>query len=245
MPERIEFSLMSGDVKGEYWKNRNSDKIVIFSHGFGVTRGARGLFTELASLLEDKYSVVLFDYSDVEKGGDTTTSPFSEQAKKLEEVMEFIKEGFNPKETNIVAHSQGCIIVGLVSPEDINKIILVAGPTSAPGKNIKKYFSEREGTEINESGVSKIQRSDGTSTFVRSEYWKEAYEVNPVEMFLALAKKSVVYFVKAKQDQVVTGEDYSQIRNSSIVFIELNGNHDFEGKNRQPWLTKMVELLEE
>lgn len=243
MSERKEFTLADGSIKGEYWKNGNSDKVVVFSHGFGVTRDARGMFTELTSMIEDGYSVVLFDYSDIGKDGNTTTFPFSEQVKKLKAVMEFVKEKIDPKETNIVAHSQGCIIVGLASPDNIEKIILVAGPTSAPGENIKNYFLQRPGTEINEEGVSKIERSDGTTTFIRPEYWKEAYNVNPAELFLNLAKNSKIYFVRARQDQVVTGEDYSMIEKSNITLVELDGNHDFEGKDRKPWLSKMVELL--
>jgi pimeloyl-ACP methyl ester carboxylesterase len=188
---------------------------------------------------------VLFDYSDVGKDGNTTTFSFSEQVKKLKAVMGFVKEKIDPKETNVVAHSQGCIIVGLASPDNVDKVILVSGPTSAPGENIKNYFLQRPGTEINEEGVSKIERSDGTTTFIRPEYWKEAYDVSPAELFLNLAKNSKIYFVRARQDQVVTGEDYSMIKKSNITFVELDGNHDFEGKDRKPWLSKMVELLKE
>ena len=245
MSERKEFSLMTGGVEGEYWKNEESNKVIIFSHGFGVTRDARGMFTELARLVEGNHTVVFFDYADVDENGNTTTFPFSEQTKKLEAVIEFAREQFSSREMDIVAHSQGCIIVGLVSPDDVSKIILVAGPISAPGENMKEYFSQREGAVIDEEGTSELKRSDGTLTFVPSEYWKGANEVNPAEMFLALAKKSKVYFVRAKQDQVVTGEDYSQIINSKITFIELDGNHDFEGGDRKQWLTKMTELLKE
>ncbi len=245
MSERKEFTLVDGSVKGEYWKNENSGKVVVFSHGFGVTRDARGMFTELTSLIEDKYSVVLFDYSDIGKDGNTTTFPFSEQVKKFKAVMGFVEERINPKETIVVAHSQGCIIVGLASPDNVGKVILIAGPTSAPGENIKKYFLQRPGTKTNEEGISRIERSDGTTTFIQSGYWKEAYYVNPAELFLNLAKKSKVYFVRAKQDQVVTGEDYNMLEKSNITFIELDGNHDFEEKDRKPWLNKMVELLKE
>lgn len=243
MPKRKDFSLLNDEVKGEFWINKDTNKVVVFSHGFGVTRDARGMFTELASLIKDEYNIVLFDYSEIGEDGNTTTFPFSEQAKKLREVLKHTREKLNPKKVIIVAHSQGCIITGLVSPDNVEKIILVAGPTSAPGENIKKYFQQRPGTEIDESGISKIERSDGTTTFIQSGYWKDAYEVNPEELFLELARKSKVFFVRAKQDQVLTNEDYSGIKDSDIVFIEIDGNHDFEREDRKLWLNKMVELL--
>jgi pimeloyl-ACP methyl ester carboxylesterase len=245
MSERKEFSLMNNEVRGEFWINEDNRNAIILVHGFGVARDARGMFTELGSLLEGGHNVVMFDFSSVDKEGNTTTSSFSDQAEKLERVIKHTREELNPEVLNIIAHSQGCIVVGLISPENIDKIILVSGPTSAPGDTMKRYFSKREGTEINEQGVSKLKRSDGKLTFIPSDYWGEATEVNPTELFLELVKKSTVYFVRAKQDQVVTGEDYSRIKNSDIIFIELDGNHDFEGTDRKPWLTKMVELLEE
>lgn len=246
MIKRREISLKEGGVKGEYWGNEESGKVIIFSHGFGVKRDSRGMFTELAELLKDSYLAVLFDYVDVNEDGSTTAYSFSKQAEKLKAVIKYVGKQFNPKEVDIIAHSQGCIIVGLVSPADIDKIVLVAGPTSAPGQRMKDYFSQRKGTEINKEGTSKIERSDGTTTLVPSEYWREASEVNPAEMYLRLSKKSKIYFIRALQDQVVVGEDYSLLEgDENIEFIELGGNHDFEGEDRKPFLDKMIQILKQ
>jgi len=219
---------------------------VIFSHGFGVRRDSRGMFTELAGRLEKDNLIVLFDYVDIDQDGNTTAYPFSKQVEMLKDVIEYIREQQTLKEISIVAHSQGCVIVGLVSPKDINKILLVAGPTSAPGQRMKEYFSQREGTEIHEEGVSKIVRSDGTLTFIPPEYWQEASETNPAAAYLRLPKESKVYFIRARQDQVVIREDYSSIKSSqNIGYIELDGNHDFERGDRRGWLDEMVNILKQ
>ena len=216
MPTRKDFTLMDGDLKGEYWENKNTNKLVILSHGFGVQRDSRGMFTELAKLIEDDFSVVMFDYVDVDREGNTTTYKFSKQAEKLKSVIDWSRKKFKPEVVNIVAHSQGCIITGMVSPEGFNKIILVAGPAQAPGERMKKYFSMRDGTNIKEKCMSTLKRSDGTLTYIPSEYWEEASKVNPTELYLELAEKSDVYFMKANQDQVVTNQDYGKLKSSNI-----------------------------
>lgn len=157
--------------------------------------------------------------------------------------MNYVKKQFNPKNIDIIAHSQGCVITGLVSPEGIKKTVLIAGPITAPAEPIKNYFSKRKGTKINENGISAIKRSDGSLTFVSSDYWKDAASVNPAKLYLELSKKTEVWFIRAMQDQVVTGEDYSLIKGNQIKYIEMEGNHDFEEKNRTPWLKEMVEIL--
>jgi pimeloyl-ACP methyl ester carboxylesterase len=245
MIKRKQISLNGRNVRGECWGNEVTGRVVIFSHGFGVKRDSRGMFADLAKLLKDDCLVVLFDYVDVNEDGSTTAYSFSEQAEKLKEVIKYVREQFNPKEINIVAHSQGCIIAGLASPSDIDKVVLVAGPISAPGQRMKEYFSQREGTMINEKWLSKIKRSDGTITLVPSRYWQEANKVNPAELYLKLSKKAKVYFIRARQDQMIVREDYLLLRKSGgIEYIELQGNHDFEGKDRKPWLERMVSILQ-
>jgi len=61
---------------------------------------------------------------------------------------------------------------------------------------MKEYFSEREGTEINENGLSKIKRSDGKLTYVPENFWKEGVSINPQQLYLDLASKSKIYFLE-------------------------------------------------
>lgn len=244
MVKKKRFSLKRGGVKGEYWGNKTSGRAVIFSHGFGVKRDSRGMFTSLGEALKDDCLVVLFDYVDVNKDGSTIAYSFTNQAERLKAVLKYVKNKLNPKRMAIVAHSQGCIIVGLASPDGVDKVVLVAGPVSAPGQGMRDYFSQREGTIINKDKVSQIKRSDGSLTFVPPEYWEEARKVNPAALYKRLAEKSKVSFVRARQDQMVVGEDYSLFKKGGRVgYLELDGNHDFEGKARKPFLEKIISIL--
>lgn len=67
LTKKTNFFLKRTKVKGEYWGNRETGNVLIFSHGFGVKRDSKGMFTQLAEMLKDKYLIVLFDYVDVKK----------------------------------------------------------------------------------------------------------------------------------------------------------------------------------
>lgn len=63
-------------------------------------------------------------------------------------------------------------------------------------------------------------------------------------MYRQLASRSEVYFVRAMQDQVMTGESYDEVKAiGGLGYIELEGDHNFDGNARNPWLKKMVGCL--
>lgn len=224
-----------------------SGKVVIFSHGFGVKRDSRGMFTEIGSLLKNDFLVVRFDYSKIDESDNATiVYPFSIQAKMLERVIEYIRTEFPLLRLNIIAHSMGCLIVGLLLPDHVNKIILMVPPPTSQHKGMKEYFLKRPETEFNEDKISKIKRSDGSWTFVGPEFWSEIKKTRPAQLFKALAEKSNVYFIRAKQDEIITGESYKVIKNiKRMEYMELKGNHNFEGKAREPLLQKIVAIIKE
>lgn len=123
----------------------------------------------------------------------------------------------------------GCLITGLAQLSNINEILLLASPPTAPYQRMKDYFAKRPETIIDESATSTIKRSDGSITYVESDFWHEMKDVNPPEMYKQLAENSKVFFVKALSDQVITEQDYIGIRRTSgINYNEIDGNHDFE-----------------
>jgi hypothetical protein len=61
--------------------------IVIFSHGFGVRKEDRGLFTAVYRALPNT-DAVMFDYNPIhEKSNTLTAKPLHEQAQKLRKVI--------------------------------------------------------------------------------------------------------------------------------------------------------------
>jgi hypothetical protein len=221
-------------VKGEYEGNEKSGKCIIFSHGFGVTRDSHGMFNELGDLLKQDFLVVRFDYALVNKKENyTKVFPLSVQAEMLQEVVKYVEQGFKPETVNIIAHSIGCLIVGLAQLANIDRILLLAGPVTPPYQRLKEYFSQRPESKINEQAMSKIKRSDGSLTYVEKDIWKQTRDIDPIELYSNLTKNSDVMFIRALSDQVVIDTDYEIIKSiTGLQFKETEGSHDFEGKAR-------------
>ena len=224
-------------VKGEYEGNEASKKVIIFSHGFGVARDSRGMFNELGDLLKEKYLVVRFDYTDINKDENwTKVYPFRIQENMLKAVYNFVITKFSPDEVNIIAHSMGCLIAGLTNLKDIKKTVLLAGPILPPYLNLKKRFLERPETKIDESGVSMLKRSDGSITYVNKDFWKDIRLVNPLQAYRYLSKESKTIFVKALSDQVLglPESEYRKITKIPMIeYFEIPGKHDFSGSARK------------
>lgn len=221
-------------VQGEYEGNLESSKLIIFSHGFGVTRDSHGMFNELGNMLNEKYLILRFDYNIVNKEENWTQAlSYTCQAEMLNAVYEYIKKQFRFTSIVVIAHSMGCLITGMAQLKGIEKTLLLAAPIVPPYIRMKKYFSRRPETIINEEGLSKIKRSDGSYTLIEKEFWEDMKKVNPVDLYTKISESSQTTFIRAKQDQVIDEENYDSIKNiSKIKFIEIDGNHDFEGEAR-------------
>ncbi|MBD3279162.1 MAG: hypothetical protein GF390_00440 [Candidatus Pacebacteria bacterium] len=243
-----QFSILLNDnitIQGECEGNSDSKKAIVFAHGFGVKRDSWGMFNQLGDLLKGDYLVVRFDFVEIlEKDNATKVFPLSTQAEMLKAVCAYSKSKLGVAEINIIAHSQGCLVTGLLSPDDASKIILLASPVESPYSRMKQYFASREGTEINEDGLSKIKRSDGSWTWVEAGFWDDIKSIDPAQLYSRLAAKTDLYFVRAMQDHVITDKNYESVKNDkNINFLELPGDHNFAGDARDNWLGTMVDLL--
>lgn len=231
-------------VAGEYFGNDATGRAVVFVNGFGLNRYERGIFSQLAERLQNNHLIFLSDYVDVDGQGNTTVFPFSHQAKRLAAVLDYVRGKFSDSIIKIVAHSQGCIVTGLLSPTQIDQVVLLTPPLSPSGQKMVEMFSKREGTKIDRQGLSVIKRSDGSLTYIPASFWTEAGAIDPLTLYQQLSLKTRLYFVRALEDQIIVGGDYFPIRNDPrITYLELEGNHDFDGLRREKWLAKVSEIL--
>lgn len=213
--------------------------VVIYSHGFGVKKDSRGMFTEISNSLANMESV-LFDYNEIDPiTNDIHVRPFPEQIKIFNEVL----SSYVNSDTviDIVAHSQGCLVVALAKPRGIRKTILLAPTFSTNSDKLLEIFRSRPGTVIDKEGISKIARRDGSFTIVPSSFWTAREDIEPIDFYNALAETTDLVIVHANQDDVLPESPMDSL-SKKIKIVDLDGDHNFNGTAR-PKLIETVKTL--
>lgn len=102
-----------------------SPRVIIYSHGFGVERDARGMFTDIAAAFPGAENV-MFDYNIPNRAENTlAVRPLSEQKDILLAEITRVKAQSEDTPIDIIAHSIGSVVVALAQPEGIRRIILI------------------------------------------------------------------------------------------------------------------------
>lgn len=204
---------------------------IIFSHGFGVKADARGMFTEIAANFP-KYQCEMFDYNHILENGDIEVAPLDEQAKKLQDIL-------NKQEDKVIliAHSQGCIIAGMINLDNVERVILLAPPEKMSMQRVLDKLMRKPGAEINLDGMSKLPRSDGTTTLISREYIESVSNINPLKIYQTIADTVDTTIVRCTEDEVLGLTEVNEIKNAT--HIDIDADHDFTGTGR----TKLLNML--
>jgi len=206
--------------------------IVIFSHGFGTRKDDRGLLSDIANSFSETQSM-LFDYNGVDETGKILTIPLlSVQAETLMELINKVRTENPDAIIDIVAHSQGCVVVALTKPTGIRKVIFITPSLDNSTERLLNLFKNRPGTEINLLGVSKLMRKDGTISIVPTEFWQEREKTIPIPIYNEFFSKTELIIINAKQDDIHDSSKTEGI-NEKIKIIELDGDHQFSGESRK------------
>jgi hypothetical protein len=201
--------------------------IVIYSHGFGVRKEDRGLFTAIARALPDVKSV-MFDYNPInEKSNTLTAKPLDEQARKLRKVINATRAEYPDAIIDLVCHSQGCVVAGIVKPRGIRKVIMITPPDDMSEAAVVGHLSVRLENPIDVTVRTRLSRSDGSTTVVHPEYWQSLAGLNPVKLYNMLARVTALRIINAKQDEVLGSVSFDGI-DPSISLIALDGGHNFD-----------------
>lgn len=222
-----------------------TDKIVLYSHGFGVKKEDRGLFTDIAGSL-DNFQHVMFDYNKFNEQDNTlTVTPLHEQAEMLKSQYDSLRSKYPDATIDLVCHSQGCVIAGLADLSGLRKTVLLAPPTRFLNSEAKlKQMSEREGTVI-ESGVVSYPRRDGSTTIIKQDYWQSRDKISdPIALYNQLSQETKVTIIEALNDEVLGESDYSAL-SDKVQHIQQEANHDFTNESRSELLNTIGEVLGE
>ena len=217
--------------------------IVIFSHGFGVEKDSLGLFTEIAEMLST-YNIesVMFDFNEINREKkEVIVKSFSEQAKMLQSVIDKIYKENSDAIIDIIAHSQGSIMVALANLQGIRQVLSISPFFHTDIQKVIERHKKFPTSEINFNGISRRVRSDGTTSIVPPEYWSERFNTNVYNLYNKLALSKKLTIIHAGEDQIMEEPDLSKIFNAFI--INIHGDHDFKGEDRKDLLKVVEEII--
>ncbi len=204
--------------------------VVIYSHGFGVRKDDRGLFTDIANALP-KAEHILFDYNLIDEQSNTlTVSPLQRQVQLLKEQLDKID---GDAMVDLVTHSQGCLVAALAKPQNVRQVLCLAPPDNVDVGRLINFFGSRDGSVIDLDGQSKIPRRDGSTTIIPASYWQSLKGLDVIRIYNRLPDLAKVKFLIANEDEVLGMSNFDKT-DERIGLVQLGGNHDFTDDARQP-----------
>lgn len=206
-----------------------SKHLIVYSHGFGVRKDDRGLFTDIANAISD-VEHRMFDYNLIDDQANTlTVSPLQVQVQKLKEQLDKID---SDTIVDLVAHSQGCVVAALAKPQNVRKILCLAPPDNVDTERLINFFGNRDGSVIDLDGQSRIPRRDGSTTIIPAGYWQSLKGLDVIRLYNRLPDLAKVKFLRANNDEVLGMTNFDKT-DERIELIQLDGNHDFTDDARQ------------
>ena len=214
--------------------------IVIYSHGFGVKKDGRGLFTDIAAALPDM-DHVLFDYGQVDESKKTIhVAPLNEQAAMLSEAIAKAKEESPDAIVDLIAHSQGCVVAALANLTGVRKVVLLAPPPDLDVASRLEKYKERPSAVIDVNGTSTIPGTDGYTKVVPSSYWQSLKAPQPIKLYNSLNNKVGLLIIEALDDEIV--EQLPADATTDSLRIEwVNADHNFTGEAR----AEVIKLIQQ
>lgn len=212
-------------------------KYILFSHGFGVKKDSRGLFSAITDSLP-QYHAVMFNYNST-KGHKSYVDSYKVQSFKLMKEIEGILTTDKNAEIIIIGHSQGCIMPCLVDlPANVKKVILLAPPSILA---TKRPSSLKPGTRKSLTGNILIPRKDGTTTVLTRAFLRGLKSTDPIKLYKKTANIMPVTIISAKQDEMLVDANLKKLVNTA-KFYSINGDHNFTGTDRQG-LVKLISKI--
>ncbi len=213
--------------------------MILFSHGLGVEKTGRGLFTDISKALD--VPCVMFDYNRIDvKNKSITISTIDKQVEQLTRQIKKIK---GP--VDLVCHSQGCSIAALIEnlPKNVTSVLFLAPISTMTSQNIMDMFKNRDDTIISRTGSSVLSRQDGSKTIVPPTYWTSLDAVGDVdELYAKLAQKVPLTIIIAGNDELLGNTIYSRTEEFAEIHTMKGADHNFSGLSRKKLLKIFTQL---
>jgi len=224
--------------------NNDSDKTLVCVHGFGTNKdGGEGLFLDISKQLQSELRIIRFDFTGYGKsGGRQEDATLSKHKNDLDFILNYAKREFG-EEIYIVAHSIGCFVVSLLSPDDIFKTIFSGIPNSDTSIiiNFLKNRITAKGGNFNKGGISIYPRTSGDIQKVGANFWRDLEVFEPIESIGKYSKKTKLLIIHPMEDEIIGGraiDEYKRIED--IEYLEISGTHNYSRKLDRENLIKHI-----
>ena len=218
----------------------DATECMVFSHGFGVGRDSRGMFTDLVEQLSDKYLCILFEYTRVESDA-THVDSYQTMLWTLMRVIEHVQEQYAPRSIHLVAHSMGCLLAASQSIQ-FHKQIYLAPATEPLSERLKNHFKQNPNTVIDALGNVSAKRSDGSTTQISRRFFDELQPVIPMDQY-AMTNGEVMV-VEAAEDEIVTNHTQQWGVFGNISVMSISGDHNFKPPYRAQLVQTVLDYFE-
>ena len=211
-------------------------KYILFSHGFGVRKDSKGMFTDIAKAFP-AYKPVMFDYNNYDSKTNTTTVlSYKKQAKIIKSQISRINQKDRNAEITIIAHSQGAIVAGLCKTKT-SKAVLLAPPTTVSARRSKLRPNRR----VLKNGSVMIFKKDGSKILLTTAFMLGLRFTNPLRIYERLALSEPTVIISAKQDEMVNNLNLHKVRSAEVY--EIDGDHNFTGQYRKGLIETLSKIL--
>lgn len=206
--------------------------MVVFSHGFGVERTSRGLFSDITKALPDDWGYVLFDYN-VTEGTTVTLQSLADQKQRLLAVITWLSQQTVVKQISLVAHSMGCITAALAEASELTNVVMLAPPL-VMGAHSREYFTSKPGASLQDN-VWRVPRRDGTISYIPTTLLDEIETIDAPQVLLDYASVQPYALIIPSDDEVLGDTDYNELAlNENITAQTIDGaGHNFDGVARE------------
>jgi len=206
--------------------NSTNPHIIIFSHGFGVRKDDKGLFTAIARAVPDAEGI-LFHYNPINDRSNTLTAKtLPEQVQKLRKIINTARAEYPGAIIDLVCHAQGCVVAGILKPRGIRKVIMLTPPDKISQAALIKQMESRAEITIDPNVRTRLPLSDGATIVIHPEYWQNLDGVEPVKLYNRLAKFTALRIINARNDEVLGPVSLEGI-DPSVSCVTLDGDHNF------------------
>ena len=229
------------DIHAEY---ELAPHMVVFSHGFGVDRTSRGMFTEIVKALPADYGYVLFDYYDND-GKTVNISTFADQQRILLTIIGWLSEQRSVTDISLVAHSMGCIVAASAQAPELKKAVMMAPPLHI-GDRTRAYFTSKFGA-VQKGELWIIPRKDGTTSIIPEALFAELIEIDAQELLLDYATVQPYSLLIPTNDEVLGEVDYNDLAlDDNIAAQTIDGaDHNFTGQSRAAMIEAVITCLQD